>query len=42
VEQILQTVAAFANSGDGTIFIGVGDEGQIKGISAASPTAGVE
>jgi hypothetical protein len=37
VGQILQTVAAFANSGDGTIFIGIEDEGQIKGISAASP-----
>jgi len=37
VEQILQTVAAFANSGDGTIFIGIENEGQIKGISAASP-----
>ena len=37
VEQLLQTVAAFANSGDGTIFIGIEDEGQVKGISAASP-----
>ena len=37
VEQILQTVAAFANSGDGTIFIGIEDEGQIKGIPAAGP-----
>jgi len=37
VEQILQTVAAFANSGDGTIFIGIEDEGQIKGIQAAGP-----
>jgi Schlafen, AlbA_2 len=37
VEQILQTVAAFANSGDGTIFIGIEDEGQIKGVPAAGP-----
>ncbi len=37
VEQILQTVAAFANSGDGTIFIGIENEGQIKGIPTAGP-----
>jgi len=37
VEQILQTVAAFANSGDGTIFIGIENEGHIKGIPAAGP-----
>ena len=31
-EQILQSVAAFANTGDGTIFIGVDDNGRITGI----------
>ena len=33
----MQTVAAFANSGDGTIFIGIENEGQIRGITAAGP-----
>ena len=37
MDQILQTVAAFANSGDGTIFIGIDDGGQIKGIPALTP-----
>lgn len=37
VEQVLQTVAAFANSGDGTVFIGIENEGQIKGITAIGP-----
>jgi predicted HTH transcriptional regulator len=32
VEQILRTVVAFANSGDGTIFVGVEDDGKIRGI----------
>ncbi len=31
-EQILQTVTAFANTGDGTIFVGVDDAGKITGI----------
>jgi hypothetical protein len=31
-EQILQSVAAFANTGDGTIFIGIDDNGRITGI----------
>src|SRR2546422_349123 len=31
-EQILQTVTAFANTGDGTIFVGVDDSGKITGI----------
>jgi hypothetical protein len=33
VEQLLQTVAAFANTGDGTVFIGIDDDGKIKGIA---------
>src|SRR6266404_5316994 len=37
IEQILQTVTAFANSGDGTIFIGIEDDGKIKGIKINSP-----
>jgi len=37
IEQILQTVTAFANSGDGTIFIGIEDDGKIKGIKIDSP-----
>jgi hypothetical protein len=37
IEQILQTVTAFANSGDGTIFIGIEDDGKIKGIKLDSP-----
>jgi hypothetical protein len=32
IEQILQTVTAFANTGDGTIFVGVDDGGRITGI----------
>ena len=31
-EQMLQTVTAFANTGDGTIFVGVDDAGRIAGI----------
>jgi ATP-dependent DNA helicase RecG len=31
-EQILQTVVAFANSGSGTVFIGIEDDGKIKGL----------
>jgi schlafen family protein len=37
IEQILQTVTAFANSGDGTIFIGIEDDGKVKGIKLDSP-----
>lgn len=36
-QQILQTVAAFANTGDGMIFIGIDDEGKIGGIEAEDP-----
>jgi predicted HTH transcriptional regulator len=32
VEQVLQTVVAFANSGDGTVFIGIEDDGKIRGV----------
>ena len=38
VEQVLETVAAFANTGDGTIFIGIEDDGKIKGV----PVGGVK
>lgn len=31
-KQILESVAAFANTGDGTIFIGIDDNGKITGI----------
>jgi hypothetical protein len=31
-EELLKTIAAFANSGDGVIFIGVDDGGKIKGM----------
>jgi hypothetical protein len=31
-EQLLQSVAAFANTGDGTIFIGIDDEAKITGV----------
>jgi hypothetical protein len=31
-EEVLQSVAAFANTGDGTIFIGIDDNGRITGI----------
>ena len=34
---MLQTVTAFANSGDGTIFIGIEDQGQLKGITVPGP-----
>ena len=30
-EEFLKTVAAFANSGDGVIFIGIDDSGRVKG-----------
>ncbi len=30
--QVLQTVAAFANTGDGSVFIGVEDDGKVKGL----------
>jgi hypothetical protein len=36
VSQFLQTATAFANSGDGAIFIGVEDDGKIKGVDARS------
>jgi hypothetical protein len=36
-QQILQTVAAFANTGDGTIYIGIDDDGKIDGLEADSP-----
>ena len=36
-QQILQTVAAFANTGDGMIYIGIDDEGKIGGIEAEDP-----
>ena len=37
VQQLLQTIVAFANSGDGSIFIGIEDQGQLRGISVAGP-----
>jgi len=37
VDQILQTITAFANTVDGTIFVGIEDDGKIKGISADDP-----
>ncbi|HME31190.1 MAG TPA: ATP-binding protein [Terriglobales bacterium] len=32
VYQLLQTVAAFANTGDGSVFVGVEDDGKVKGV----------
>lgn len=37
LEQILPTVAAFANTGDGTLFVGVDDDAKIKGIKIDNP-----
>jgi hypothetical protein len=37
IDQILSTVAAFANSCDGTIFIGIEDDAKIKGIKLDGP-----
>jgi len=37
VEQVLQTVAAFANSDDGTIFVGIEDDSKIKGLKIEGP-----
>ena len=32
-EEFLKTVAAFANSGDGVIFVGIDDGGRVKGLN---------
>lgn len=32
VDQILQTIVAIANSGDGTLLIGIEDDGKVRGI----------
>jgi hypothetical protein len=36
-EDILKTITAFANTNDGTIFIGIDDDGKIAGIHAKTP-----
>jgi hypothetical protein len=33
VDRVLETIAAFANTGDGTLFIGIEDNGRINGLS---------
>jgi hypothetical protein len=35
-DQILQTIVAFANTGDGTVFIGIEDNGNVRGIKLAT------
>jgi predicted HTH transcriptional regulator len=37
VEQVLQTIVAFLNSGDGTMFIGIEDDQTIRGVPVQSP-----
>jgi hypothetical protein len=39
VNQVLETIAAFANTADGTLFIGVEDDAKVKGIDATSAKA---
>lgn len=38
LKQILETLSAFSNGGGGRIFVGVGDEGQIKGVDIGRNT----
>lgn len=37
VDRVLETIAAFANTGDGTIFIGIEDNGSIHGLKLEGP-----
>jgi hypothetical protein len=37
IDEVLRTVTAFANTRDGTMFIGVEDDGKIKGIDVRVP-----
>lgn len=38
IDQILETISAFSNTKGGTIYIGVADDGQIKGVSIGKGT----